>query len=74
MTCEGHTALITSARSRAAVALSMARARVVCAQLRAFGVRAPQRIVFKGGSELIASNATEAGRRQNRRVEVILRH
>ncbi|MGH3039258.1 MAG: DUF7507 domain-containing protein, partial [Gaiellaceae bacterium] len=72
--CEGHTALITSARSRAAVALSMARARVVCARLRSFGVRAPQRIVFKGGSEPIASNATEAGRRQNRRVEVILRH
>jgi uncharacterized repeat protein (TIGR01451 family) len=72
--CEGHTARITSALNRPAIALSLARARVVCARLRGFGIHAPQRIVSKGGSEPIATNATEAGRRQNRRVEVILRH
>jgi hypothetical protein len=72
--CEGHTALISSAASRASVSLSTARARLVCARLRSFGIRARQRIVFKGGTEPIASNATEAGRRQNRRVEVVLRH
>ena len=72
--CEGHTARITSGVSRASISLSTARARVVCARLRALGVRAPQRIVFKGGTVPIASNATEAGRRANRRVEVVLRH
>ena len=72
--CEGHTARITSAVSRAAISLSTARARVVCDRLRSLGVRAPRRIVFKGGSEPIATNATEAGRRKNRRVDVILQH
>ncbi|MGH7357317.1 MAG: OmpA family protein, partial [Candidatus Rokuibacteriota bacterium] len=72
--CEGHTALVTSAQSRFAIALSTARARLVCARLRGLGVTAPARIVFKGGTQPIASNATEAGRRANRRVEVVLRH
>lgn len=72
--CEGHTARITNPRSRFSIDLSRARARVACARLRGLGVRAPHRIVFKGGTQQIASDATEAGRRQNRRVEVVLRH
>ena len=73
--CEGHTARVSSVPlTQFAIALSTARARLVCARLRGLGVRAPSRIVFKGGTQPIASNATEAGRQKNRRVEVVLRH
>jgi outer membrane protein OmpA-like peptidoglycan-associated protein len=72
--CEGHTANLSVPTSRFAVALSLDRARVMCNLLRRLGARAPVRLVFKGGTEPIATNSTEAGRRQNRRVEVVLRH
>ena len=54
--------------------LSQRRADAVTRQLVSFGVQ-PVRIVAvgKGESQPIASNATEAGRAQNRRVEVKVR-
>ncbi len=72
-TCFGHTARIPG-DAGPAIPLSRARARVMCARLRHLGARGPVRLVARGNSRPIATNATEAGRRQNRRVAVKLRH
>ena len=54
--------------------LSQRRARAVAGILTAGGV-APNRIAASGmgPSQPVASNATEAGRAQNRRVEIVIR-
>jgi len=68
----GHTALAGTAESRAT--LSLQRAQVVADHLLSEGVRTPERMVIRGyGAEQpLADNRTEAGMRQNRRVEIII--
>jgi outer membrane protein OmpA-like peptidoglycan-associated protein len=68
----GHTALAGTRDGRRE--LSMRRARVVGEYLLNRGVRDPTQILFRGlGAEQPrADNATETGRRQNRRVEITI--
>jgi outer membrane protein OmpA-like peptidoglycan-associated protein len=68
----GHTALSGTQDERAR--LSRERASVVADYLIDNGIRSPERIVVRGyGAERpVADNRTEAGRRQNRRVEITL--
>ncbi|MFW5742060.1 MAG: OmpA family protein [Spirochaetota bacterium] len=65
----GHTADVGSGQSQRR--LSVERARTIAAELAARGI-SPDRIDMegRGGSEPVATNETEAGRAQNRRVEV----
>ena len=68
--CVGHDANVrgsTVTTSR----LSLTRAAVMC---DALGVAARQRLAGRGDSDPIASNATAAGRAENRRVEVAVIH
>ncbi|MFN8221698.1 MAG: OmpA family protein [Gaiellales bacterium] len=66
---EGFTDNVGDAKSN--LALSEARAKTVVAYLVANGV-APSRLTAKGFGEArpVASNATEAGRKRNRRIEL----
>jgi outer membrane protein OmpA-like peptidoglycan-associated protein len=66
--CEGYTDSVGSPAAN--VALGMNRARAVCSLLRADGVHAVYRVVSYGASRPVATNATTAGRRTNRRVVV----
>lgn len=68
----GHTALAGTAEGR--VRLSEDRAAAVGGYLLELGVRAPDALMFRGmGAEVpIAPNTTEAGMRQNRRVEITI--
>jgi outer membrane protein OmpA-like peptidoglycan-associated protein len=68
----GHTALAGTFEGREA--LSLERARVVAERLVRLGARESSRIVIRGmgAREPLADNATEAGRRLNRRVEITL--
>jgi outer membrane protein OmpA-like peptidoglycan-associated protein len=52
------------------LALGLARARAVCAKLRALGVHATFKAESRGPERPCASNATARGRALNRRVEV----
>jgi hypothetical protein len=74
--CEGHTASpeTASAKSQRALALSLARAELVCAALRRLGAMGKRSLVARGGTDPIAPNTTAAGRAKNRRVEATLRH
>lgn len=69
---EGHTADVVSATDP--VLLSEARAAAVGNALVALGVRKSDQIVYRGwgAQHPVASNATEAGRALNRRVEITL--
>jgi subtilisin-like proprotein convertase family protein len=65
--CHGHTAKPEAhPQPELATELSLARAAVVCGK--------DARLVAHGSADPIASNADEAGRAANRRVEVIVRH
>ncbi len=66
----GHTALAGSAEGRRI--LSIERARAVGRYLIDQGVRAPADVYYRGlgATEPIGDNGTDAGRRQNRRVEI----
>jgi outer membrane protein OmpA-like peptidoglycan-associated protein len=66
--CEGYTDSVGSPSAN--MALGLNRARAVCSLLRADGVHAVYRVVSYGASRPVASNATIAGRRTNRRVVV----
>jgi outer membrane protein OmpA-like peptidoglycan-associated protein len=68
----GHTAMSGTAAAR--MALSRERAAAVADYLIAEEVRGPERVVVRGygGEQPLASNATEAGRRRNRRVEITI--
>ena len=68
----GHTALAGTAEGRQR--LSVARAAAVADFIIARNARAPDRVVVRGyGAERpVADNATEEGRRRNRRVEIII--
>ena len=57
-----------------AVELSLRRAAVMCAAIRALGVRAPKTRIGHGKLSPVATNETESGRRVNRRVRVRLDH
>ncbi|MFW5685189.1 MAG: OmpA family protein [Spirochaetota bacterium] len=65
----GHTADVGSQRSQEV--LSVERARVIAAELSERGI-SPDRmdIEGRGGTDPVASNATEEGRARNRRVEI----
>lgn len=68
----GHTALAGSAAGREA--LSLERARRVAEEIVAGGSHREEQILYRGlgGRRPAASNATEAGRRRNRRVEITI--
>jgi outer membrane protein OmpA-like peptidoglycan-associated protein len=68
----GHTALAGTAEGR--LRLSRDRAAAVADFLIAEGVREPGRVMVRGyGAEMpLGDNDTEEGRRQNRRVEIII--
>jgi outer membrane protein OmpA-like peptidoglycan-associated protein len=67
----GHTAAVGTVASQEA--LSVDRALSIVEKLKSSGIPAG-RLLYegRGGSEPIADNATEAGRAQNRRVEIII--
>ncbi|MDR1894337.1 MAG: OmpA family protein [Spirochaetales bacterium] len=67
----GHTADVGSAESQEG--LSVLRAREIVSQLTRRGLSG-ERFLYEGagGREPLGDNATEEGRRQNRRVEIIL--
>jgi len=67
----GHTADVGSRESQ--IELSYQRAKTILDEMAARGIP-PARMIYegKGGDMPAASNDTEEGRRQNRRVEVIL--
>lgn len=68
--CSGFTSGVrTTAFGRR---LSRARAQAVCRLLKANGVRAQFVWTGRGNANPIASNATEAGRERNRRVELAI--
>jgi hypothetical protein len=54
--------------------ISLARAAAMCRALRQLGVRAQPRLTGHGDTAPIASNASESGRAENRRVEVTVTH
>lgn len=68
----GHTALAGTEEGR--LTLSMERARAVGRLLIDEGVREPAGVYYRGlgASRPIADNATEEGRRRNRRVEITI--
>ncbi|MCL2792718.1 MAG: OmpA family protein [Spirochaetaceae bacterium] len=68
----GHTALAGTAEGRRA--LSFQRARGVAEHILDSGARTERevRILGRGAEEPVATNATEEGRRRNRRVEIII--
>lgn len=68
----GHTALAGTAAGRER--LSFDRARAVGEYLLENQARPPEQILYRGlgASEPIADNATEDGRRRNRRVEIMI--
>ena len=68
----GHTALAGSPGGRQT--LSEDRAAAVGSYLISAGVRSKERMVYRGfGAEVpVADNATEEGRRKNRRVEITI--
>ena len=67
--CDGYTALAPGIHP-APIPLSRRRAIVACSMLRQSSLRRAPRIVARGASDPLASNANEAGRRVNRRVTV----
>ncbi|MEM5947965.1 OmpA family protein [Spirochaetia bacterium 38H-sp] len=68
----GHTALAGTAEGRQK--LSIERARAVAEFLLSLGVRSPEQMLIEGygATRPVASNATEEGRKKNRRVEIII--
>jgi hypothetical protein len=71
--CDGYTATWPPSPAFPAT-LSLNRARRVCGDLKRFARRARVRLVPRGLTDPIATNATEAGRRVNRRVFVTIVH
>jgi outer membrane protein OmpA-like peptidoglycan-associated protein len=69
----GHTAL-AGGTAETRMSLSLERASTVAEYFIANHVRSADRIVVRGfgGDRPIATNATEAGRAQNRRVEITI--
>ena len=67
----GHTADIGTVESQ--IELSVKRAETIAKMLKTAGISG-ERLIFqgKGGAEPAASNATEEGRAENRRVEIII--
>jgi hypothetical protein len=70
-TCRGYAATLGGTT---ALELSRRRAAVMCGALHALGVRAPKTRIGYGKLDPVATNATESGRRHNRRVQVTLNH
>jgi outer membrane protein OmpA-like peptidoglycan-associated protein len=68
----GHTALAGTPEGRKRI--STERAKTIAEQILAAGIRTEKqiRIQGRGAEEPIATNATEEGRRKNRRVEIII--
>jgi len=71
ITCEGYADYATPAAVAAASAT--ARARTVCNQLRAFGVRAARAVVGYGSRRPVVIGGPAAKRSRNRRVIVLMR-
>jgi outer membrane protein OmpA-like peptidoglycan-associated protein len=67
----GHTAAIGTVDSQ--VSLSWDRAQSIVERLKSEGIEA-RKLLYegRGGTQPLASNDTEAGRAQNRRVEIIV--
>jgi len=68
----GHTALAGTAEGRKT--LSIQRAKAVAEYILAAGARTEKQIMIqgKGADEPVATNATDEGRKKNRRVEIII--
>lgn len=68
----GHTALAGTPEGR--MRLSLERAKAVGEYLLSIGVSDPERLVVRGmgAEDPVMDNATEAGRRMNRRVEITI--
>jgi outer membrane protein OmpA-like peptidoglycan-associated protein len=68
---EGHTASI--GRPQSEMQLSLERAKSIVGELAARGI-SPDRFIYTGagGTKPAGNNSTEAGRRQNRRVEITI--
>jgi alpha-tubulin suppressor-like RCC1 family protein len=71
--CEGHSAQVQEPAVSEGP-LSLARADLFCRALRAIGVRAQATVLGHGNAEPVASNASEAGRAENRRVVITVTH
>jgi len=71
--CDGHSADADGTKARRDP-ISLARAAVICAGLRRLGVRAPPKLVGHGDADPIASNDSQSGRAENRRVAVTVTH
>jgi parallel beta-helix repeat protein len=71
--CDGYTAVYPPSPVNAQT-LSTQRAEVACRALKQQALVRPPRLVPHGHSDPIATNSTEAGRSQNRRVVVTLLH
>jgi outer membrane protein OmpA-like peptidoglycan-associated protein len=67
----GHTAAVGSVESQDS--LSIQRAKSIVDKLKTAGIPA-QRLLYegRGGRDPVAPNETEAGRSQNRRVEILI--
>jgi flagellar motor protein MotB len=71
--CDGHDASVRPG-SVPISRLSLARAAVMCDALRELGVGARLKLAGHGDADPIASNVSEAGRAENRRVIVTVTH
>jgi hypothetical protein len=71
--CEGHSAQLRTP-AVASGPISFARADFFCRALRKLGGRAEASVVGRGNAQPLASNATEPGRAENRRVVVTVTH
>ena len=71
--CDGHDASVLPGSARTS-RLILTRAVVMCNALRELGVGVRPRLASHGDADPIASNVSEAGRAENRRVVVTVTH
>ncbi|MBJ7328665.1 MAG: OmpA family protein [Solirubrobacteraceae bacterium] len=72
VTCTGHTSRSGTGDPEANRKLGLARAKAICAALKAGGAKVKTTAVTVGETKPRASNRSEAGRALNRRVELVV--